>query len=173
MSREQDHFRNDRREDLCPHGEHAAQCGFCQKSDVESLSDPEAGICNECGSAMRLEDGCDPTDLCHQCEIKKLTTIIDALPHTADGEPMLVGMNCWTYDEAARTIGEAGILSIAIDDDAPSGAHYKIELRDQHGNEWECWEDGIWAFREGADAARKEDAMLAARSHPQDQGARP
>ena len=87
-----------------------------------------------------------------EAEVERLQAIVDKLPKTADGVPVVPGMNCYFRSHPLGMIHkDAGIVSVGRSRD---GESYEVFLRDDNGDEW--WAilpEEVFSTREAAEEA--------------------
>jgi hypothetical protein len=91
-----------------------------------------------------------------EAEVKRLQAIVDKLPKTADGVPVVPGMNCYFRSHPhGTTHKDAGVVCVTLSYD---GDNYEAFLRDGNGDEW--WAilpEEVYSTREAAQAAKETD----------------
>ncbi len=94
-------------------------------------------------------------------EAERLQAIVDKLPKTADGVPVVLLMNLWCRKQYAQCIQWVGIGVIGMEtneEDADGGEYCEratLAVRDGRGHEWYVESDVCYSTREAAEAAKE------------------
>ena len=80
--------------------------------------------------------------------VKSLEAIVNALPKTEDGVPVVLGMNCVEIDDDGEINHEIGVCGINFEE---GDAAFRV--RNGDGHEWDCYE--IYSTLAAAQAAKE------------------
>ena len=112
---------------------------------------------------QQWDDGCglhraDFEDIARAAleENESLRAIVAKLPQTADGVPVVPGMNCATLDGVNGDIvrDDVGVLAIICDG---AEGECRLTLRDLDGAEWDADVEDCYSTREAAQAAAEKE----------------
>lgn len=89
--------------------------------------------------------------------VKELEAIVALLPKTADGAPLVFGTNYYVLfgeDDGTATIRGCGVLAVVIEE-FPEIMVWRVDVRDEDGNEFESFPTCIYSTRAAALAAQE------------------